>query len=377
MSTTTTNTPTPNNDALTNESKSKVVTDDDIYRHSSQYKNWSFNREKLNQKRLDKNGQASNVINSKLINFRDRNSNSLTPNEIKLIMEQAIPVTSDEEIKLVNFYAKKVLVIAQHLNLPTEVIATSIIFFKRFYLENSVMEIDPKTIVHTTIFLACKSENYFISVDSFAKKAKSNKDTILNNEFKILESIKFNLLNHHPYKPLHGFFLDIQSVLQNKVDINYMGQIYDKCKKRITDALLTDVTFYFTPPQITLAVLLIEDEALIMKYLETKFPSIEPIKQEEENVEEVKDKETKEDEKNIDKPKITLYYENILNIIQECSEQIKNPVNISVQEAKSIAAKIYYCQNPMNVLNRLKRKEEQSQTPTQDQPDIKKQKPSS
>ena len=60
-----------------------------------------------------------------------------------------------------------------------------------------------------------------------------------------------------------------------KVDLNYMGQIYDRCKKRITAALLTDVVYFYTPPQITLATLLIEDEALVTRYLETKFPSRE------------------------------------------------------------------------------------------------------
>ncbi|CCH61691.1 hypothetical protein TBLA_0F01480 [Henningerozyma blattae CBS 6284] len=404
----------------------KRISDDDLYRHSTQYRLWSFTPEQLANKRIQTNEEATRKINDNLLAFIKNHSNDYTPEEITLIREKAIPVTMEEEIKLINFYTKKVQVIAQHLNLPTEIVATSISFFRRFFLENSVMEIDPKTTVHTTIFLACKSENYFIGVDSFAKKAKSSREAILKYEFQLLESLKFSLLNHHPYRALHGFFLDIQSVLRDKVDVKYMGQIYDRCKKRITDALLTDAVYFYTPPQITLAMLLLEDETLIIKYLETKFPSqqldsnSENSNQNKDNsnepnstitgsnndnnnnnatndsekeskeqsqpqdissssatpittsettptqrfpsssnsklTEEEKEKEKIKERQEMDRVKNLIHYEKLLKIITECGELICRPNNVSVQEAKSIAAKVYYCQNPRNVIQRLKRK---------------------
>ena len=212
--------------------KPKRVTDDDLYRRSTQYRLWSFTIDSLREKRFSINKNAILKVTDSLNKYIEDKQNCLSDIEIQTIRSKAVPVTPDEELKLVGFYAKKVQMIAQHLNLPTEVVATSIIFFKRFFLENSVTEFDPKDLVHTTIFLACKSENYFISVDSFANKAKSKRDEILKYEFKLLESLKFTLFNHHPYKPLHGFYLDIQNVLHGKVDLNYMGKIYDKCKKK-------------------------------------------------------------------------------------------------------------------------------------------------
>lgn len=328
--------------------KPKRITDDDLYRHSSQYRLWSFTVDSLKEKRVLINENATLKVEDSLNKFIEDKQNSLSDMEIQKIKSKAVPVTPEEELKLVGFYAKKVQMIAQHLNLPTEVVGTSIIFFKRFFLENSVMEFDPKDLVHTTIFLACKSENYFISVDSFANKAKSKRDEILKYEFKLLESLKFTLLNHHPYKPLHGFYLDIQNVLHGKVDLNYMGKIYDRCKKKITEALLTDVVYHFTPPQITLAVFLNEDEQLIRRYLELKFGSTETNKSTESNNNNNKENESK------------INVQKLLDIILDCKKMIESYHTISTQDAKLIYAKIYYCKHPDIVVQKLKRKLEQT-----------------
>ncbi|EDO18026.1 hypothetical protein Kpol_1045p10 [Vanderwaltozyma polyspora DSM 70294] len=341
----------------------KRISDDDLYRHSSQYRFWSFTPEQLEQKRIDTNAQAVVSVEERLSAFRDENNADLTEEEVKTLLEKAVPVTMEEEVKLVNFYAKKVQGIAQHMNLPTEVVATSLTFFRRFYLENSVMDIDPKTIVHTTIFLACKSENYFISVDSFAKKTKSVREAILKHEFKLLESLKFSLLNHHPYRPLHGFFLDIQNLLTGKVDIKYMGQIYENCKKRITEALLTDAIYFYTPPQITLAALLLEDEALTLKYLETKFKPKEEEAETETEVDEKKKNKKVEDKDNSpkeDKPESSINYDVLLSLILACKEKIIELPSVTMDDAKNIAAKLYFCNNPMKAIANSKRKQEES-----------------
>ncbi|SMN18226.1 similar to Saccharomyces cerevisiae YPR025C CCL1 Cyclin associated with protein kinase Kin28p [Maudiozyma saulgeensis] len=347
----------------------KRISDDDLYRHSSQFRMWSFTEKNLREKRKKTNERAIGTINEKLRKFIEDNKSSLTEEELQTLRVKASPLSMEEELQLINFYSKKVQVIAQHLNLPTEVIATSITFFRRFFLDNSVMEFDPKNLVHTTIFLACKSENYFISVDSFAKKAKSNREAILKYEFKLVESLKFSLLNHHPYKPLHGFFLDIQTILYGKVDLKYMGQIYDRCKKKITDALLTDIVYLFTPPQITLAIISMEDEQLISRYLELKFgKDISNNTDDQENgvnkeVKEVnKEEEGGVPEKVDDKhePQNDIELNKLLTIISQCVDLLEKSESVTTDDAKRVAAKNYYCQNPSILLQKLKRKLESS-----------------
>ncbi|CAB4252143.1 similar to Saccharomyces cerevisiae YPR025C CCL1 Cyclin associated with protein kinase Kin28p [Maudiozyma barnettii] len=340
----------------------KRISDDDLYRHSSQYRIWSFTKDNLRERRQQTNQRAIALINEKLGKFIEEKKSTLTEDELQTLRAKASPLSMEEEFQLINFYSKKVQVIAQHLNLPTEVIATSITFFRRFFLDNSVMEFDPKNLVHTTIFLACKSENYFISVDSFAKKAKSNREAILKYEFKLVESLKFSLLNHHPYKPLHGFFLDIQTILYGKVDLKYMGQIYDRCKKKITDALLTDIVYLFTPPQITLAIILMEDEQLISRYLEMKFGKDITNNTEDEKKEENKDVNETKPGKTEDKTKTPndIELDKLLVVIGQCVDVLEKSESVTTEDAKRVAAKNYYCQNPSILLQKLKRKLEAS-----------------
>jgi len=340
----------------------KRISDDDLYRHSSQYRIWSFTKDNLRERRQQTNQRAIALINEKLGKFIEEKKSTLTEDELQTLRAKASPLSMEEEFQLINFYSKKVQVIAQHLNLPTEVIATSITFFRRFFLDNSVMEFDPKNLVHTTIFLACKSENYFISVDSFAKKAKSNREAILKYEFKLVESLKFSLLYHHPYKPLHGFFLDIQTILYGKVDLKYMGQIYDRCKKKITDALLTDIVYLFTPPQITLAIILMEDEQLISRYLEMKFGKDITNNTEDEKKEENKDVNETKPGKTEDKTKTPndIELDKLLVVIGQCVDVLEKSESVTTEDAKRVAAKNYYCQNPSILLQKLKRKLEAS-----------------
>lgn len=327
----------------------KRLSDDDLFRHSSQYRFWSFTPEQLEQRRIEVNAQAVQSIEQDLRNFIDARSTELNEEEIRTIENRAVPVNMEEELKLVNLYAKKVQTIAQRLNLPTEIVATSITFFRRFYLENSVMKIEPKAIVLTTIFLACKSENYFIGIDSFCEKTRGDKEQVLKYEFPLLESLKFSLLSHHPYRPLHGFFLDIQAVLHGKVDLSYMGHIYDRCKKRITDALLTDAVYFYSPPQVTLAVLMLEDEALTTRYLELKFHGNDT------------NQGNAEDEASRGNGNVTIQLDKLMKIVTNCSKLIEKPTTVPVEEAKSIAARLYFCQNPDDLLKKMKKRKADEQ----------------
>lgn len=356
-------TATPIVEEVTSENvNSHRITDDDLYRHSSQYRVWSFTPEQLARKRTELNAQACKRVEQHLLKFKQENQ-GLTSEELEAVEKRAIPITVDEELLIVNFYAKKVQLFAAHLNLPTEVTATAISFFRKFFLVNSAMEIHPKEILLTALFLACKSENYFIGVESFAKKSKTTVMRILKYEFRLLESLQFTLLNHHPYRPLHGFFLDIQNVLQGKVDLKYMSHVYSNCKKLITDALLTDVIYLYTPPQITLATLLIEDEVLTTRYLELKFGSNE--------------EEKAEGEKNIEAPVSTMpKYQRLLDLIQSCKDIISVKPNLSKEAAIAVDAKIQLCQTPMKVVEHLRRQRASSSTPdsstSKEEPDAKK-----
>jgi hypothetical protein len=63
----------------------------------------------------------------------------------------------------------------------------------------------------TCIFLSTKVENSFISLEDFTKKIpKVDPSMILDLEFCVSQSIKFNYQLNHPYLSLYGLCLDAQ-----------------------------------------------------------------------------------------------------------------------------------------------------------------------
>ncbi|EJK51956.1 hypothetical protein THAOC_28823 [Thalassiosira oceanica] len=79
-------------------------------------------------------------------------------------------LTPAEETSLVTFYCSKIpLLIGPHATLPrckrdAKVSATACLLFRRFYLSNSVMMFDPKSMLAAAAFLASKFEDCTISV---------------------------------------------------------------------------------------------------------------------------------------------------------------------------------------------------------------------
>lgn len=323
----------------------KRISDDDLYRNSTQYRLWSFSKESLQNKRKLLSADIAARFDSKVQSFIEKEGAQLSSDEIEGLQKEMVPITAHEFLQIVTLYAQKVQLFGTKLKLPTEVTSTAVVFFKKYYLENSVLDVHPKNMIFTCMFLACKAENYFINIESFAAKVKQPKESILMHEFPLLESLKFTLMVHHPFKSLHGFFLDIQSILYGKVDMQYLGTVYEKTKKILVDSILTDVAYLYTPPQITLAALLKEDEQLTLKYLELKLLGFN-INKEVLNEAEQKRKEQ---------------HDKILETVRECLREMDVSYMPSRDEAWRIDARIHYYLDPMAFIKRI-RKQKEAQT---------------
>lgn len=123
---------------------------------------------------------------------------------------------------------------------------------------------------YTCLFLATKSENHFISIENFVQPLQRvSKQAIIDLEFIVAQALSFTLLVHHAFNPIHGYFLDLQSIFPNK--INEIGSAHDQARKYANDSLFSDAAFLYTPPQIALAALMMANEKLIDEYMEAKF----------------------------------------------------------------------------------------------------------
>lgn len=134
------------------------------------------------------------------------------------------------------------------------VVGTAFQYYKRFYLYNSVMDYHPKFILVTCIYLACKVEEFNVSMDQFIANVKGDRekarDGILNHELLLMQQLKFHLTVHNPFRAIEGLFIDIKTRCIPLGDPERFRSAIDSI---IDKTFLTDACLLFSPSQIALA----------------------------------------------------------------------------------------------------------------------------
>ncbi|XP_009620421.1 cyclin-H1-1 isoform X4 [Nicotiana tabacum] len=120
------------------------------------------------------------------------------------------PLKVEEEQLLRAFYEFKIQDVCDAFKFPRKIQATALIYFKRFYLQWSVMEHHPKNIMLTCIYAACKAEENHVSAEELGKGIEQDHHVILNNEMLVLQSLGFDLIVYAPYRALEGFVSDME-----------------------------------------------------------------------------------------------------------------------------------------------------------------------
>jgi len=165
-----------------------------------------------------------------------------------------------EERLLIIYYSHMVIDICRKFRppVPMTVVGTAMTYFKRFFLNTSVMEFHPKDVAYLCVYLACKVDEYNVSIDQFIGQAAPTcpevGNFVIDNELLLLQKLNFHLTVHNPYRPLEGFFIDVKA----KNDALHIGDIEQhrsKVDRVLGQSLLTDVSLMFPPSQIALAVL--------------------------------------------------------------------------------------------------------------------------
>lgn len=278
-----------------------TLSEDDLYRTSTQYRLWSFSPEQLDAQRKKTHELA-------LARARQYQQNAA--------ISQDDLLTQEEELGLVNRYCTVTTLMAERLKFPNNVTATAVQYLKRFYLSNSCMTYPPKEIYKTVLFLASKTEAIHWSVGRFASSFNGDPEAILAPEYKVMQALRFTLDVRHPYRGLKGVLMELLNMAEgiegstleaksgNEVKEGLLalappkqgesrtpwrapssGKISDAMvKDRImaaydtarhlldSPASITDSYFLYTPSQILLAALQVADPALAGFYLDTKLP---------------------------------------------------------------------------------------------------------
>ena len=149
--------------------------------------------------------------------------------------------------------------------MPRAVAGTAVQYFKRFYTRNSVVDHHPKEVLVTAAFLACKVEEFNVSMDQFLHNIKGNKDKatdiVLNNELLLMRELDFHLTVHNPYRPLEGLLIDVKTRCQTLRDPEALRKDIDKF---LDDVLFSDALLIYAPSQVALAAvsLIYQDTAM-------------------------------------------------------------------------------------------------------------------
>ena len=137
--------------------------------------------------------------------------------------------------------------------MPKYVKGTAVHYYKRFYLHNSVMDYHPKEILVTAVYLACKVEEFNVSIAQFVANIKGDREKaekiILNNELLLMDALKFHLTIHNPFRPVEGLIIDVKTKAVGSDVDSWRPQI----EKFIDSVFLTNAILIYSPSQIALA----------------------------------------------------------------------------------------------------------------------------
>ncbi|EMC96993.1 hypothetical protein BAUCODRAFT_435154 [Baudoinia panamericana UAMH 10762] len=289
---------------------SNTISEDDLYRTTSQYRLWSFSPEALASRRRGTHELALQRAWQHAPTSDGASDGAARGSSVDCL-------TVGEELRLVQRYCNQIRTTSDHFQWPVQVKATAVQYLRRFYLSNSCLTYPPKDIYKTVLFLACKTEATHMTLSEYARRISTDPDAVLAPEYKVMQALRFTLDVRQPYRGLKGVLMELLNMANGMVgeviDAETRGakelqaSLLDLAKpssdaktpwkapatgsvdvKHLTDrinaaysaartildgpALLTDAYFLYTPSQILLAALQLADEPLSSFYLTTKLP---------------------------------------------------------------------------------------------------------
>ncbi|KAH9872582.1 hypothetical protein J1614_004975 [Plenodomus biglobosus] len=315
--------PTPQSPAT-----AMIVTEDSLYRSSTQFKHWSFTKQQLDAQRTNTNTLATARVKANVARLRAQraesdgatsgvengNGTSTANTAAAAPTSDLACLTAEEELKIVDDFCERAVKLGTHCGYNYNVIATCIQYLRRFYLYNSPMTYHVQNILRTSLFLATKSEFLRENVENFAANSGRNvtAESVLAPEHLVMQGLRYNLDVRHPFRGLKGAHLELIQIAHGKydgpgdngtsADIQARMQTlpsttdgpatkstaaalearittaYTHASRTLkTAALYTDAYFLYTPSQIMLAAHLLADEPLTLFYLSLKLPATSPL----------------------------------------------------------------------------------------------------
>lgn len=167
-------------------------------------------------------------------------------------------LTAQEERLIVRHYEYVLKDFCENFQpfMPKFLMATAMMYFKRFYLHNSVMDYHPKYIVYTCVYLACKVDEFYVPITQFVENLQGEKertaDVLLAQELLLMQQLHYHLTVYSCYRPLEGLLIDIKTRCPEIAT----DKIRKGAETFIDRSMNTDVSLLFAPSQIAVAAVL-------------------------------------------------------------------------------------------------------------------------
>lgn len=231
-----------------------MATEDERYRKSSQYRLWSYTPSNLQELRQKTNSLAQQQIAPRL-----STSDSPPPDFL----------TADEEHQLLRLFTVELMRASDFCKLPTEARSTAVVFFRRFYVTNSIMTYPPVDLLKTSLFFGCKAEGMFVPVNVFVENLGTKAESILAGEYLLCQGIRFAFDVRHPFRALEGAILELRRRLPDEE--SRLNRAHKKAREVLKfSPLMTDAYFHYAPSQIMMAALQMADPGLVDKLVPGK-----------------------------------------------------------------------------------------------------------
>ena len=209
------------------------------YPSSTQRRHWTLSTDEIARRRSEARARAIDAANESRA-ARTGDASAEAPPD---------PPTPEEEATLRRYYEVKIQKVCQAFSLPTKVRATAVALFKRFLTRTSPLERSHslKVTMLTSIYVACKVEENYVSADEFGKGMQEDSAKVLAAELSILSGLEFQLVTYSPYRAVDGLAREI------KPDVS---EHLAKAAHAVCDAiLLTDAPLIHPPGKLALAAL--------------------------------------------------------------------------------------------------------------------------
>ncbi|XP_069483691.1 cyclin-H isoform X2 [Ambystoma mexicanum] len=218
-----------------------------MYHNSTQRKHWTFAKE-------------DDV--AKLRAEANRKFKCQVLASAKVKKTDVVLLDPDEELAICKYYEKRLMEFCSAFKpvMPKSVVGSACMYFKRFYMNNSVMEYHPRIIMLTCAYLACKVDEFNVSSVQFVGNLRDTPsgqektlEQILEYELLLIQQLNFHLIIHNPYRPFEGFLIDLKTRYPMLENPEVLRKMADDFLNRVA---LTDACLLFTPSKIALTAIL-------------------------------------------------------------------------------------------------------------------------